>query len=92
MKKLTLIVASLLVLGGGIVQMQKVFAEETATEKVQNEAGDAKTKAKKHYRAAKRHARKKMGTDNVMKDANDKAKDVGDDVSNEAEKAKRKAD
>jgi hypothetical protein len=67
-------------------------ADESVGEKVENKAGDMKTDAKKEHRAAKRHARKAHGTDNVAKDAKDKMNDAGDGVSNEAEKTKRKAD
>jgi hypothetical protein len=64
-------------------------ADETATEKVENKAGDIKTAAKKTTRKAKRHIRKAAGTDTVGKDAKDKVNDVKDDVSNGVDKMKR---
>ncbi len=67
-------------------------AEETVGEKVQNAAGDVKTSVKKSHRAAKRHTRKALGNDSVLKDAKDKVQDTGDDLSNDAKKLKRKVD
>jgi hypothetical protein len=64
-------------------QVVAVHADETAGEKVQNAAGDAKTDAKKDVRTA-------TGNDSIGKDAKDKANDVGDDISNNADKVDRK--
>jgi hypothetical protein len=66
------------------------LAEESTVNKVKDDAGDVKTNTKKLARTTKRKVRKATGNDNVLKDAKDKANDVGDDVSNEADKAKRR--
>jgi hypothetical protein len=66
-----------------------VQAGESTTNKVKDTMGDATTKGKKMARTEKRKMRQATGTDNLGKDAKDKANDVGDSVSNAAEKAKR---
>jgi hypothetical protein len=83
-----LIVGLMLVLGGATGR--SVFAEESAGNKVQDAAGDASAKTKKVVRKGKQKVRKAVGTDTMGKDIKDKVNDVGDDVSNEANKAKRK--
>jgi hypothetical protein len=65
-----------------------VHADDTPSQTIQKSADDASNSAKKTTRKAKKNMRKATGTDNVAKDAKDKAADVGDDVSNTAKKAK----
>jgi hypothetical protein len=67
-------------------------AEESTVNKVKDDAGDTKTAVKKDARKVKRNVRQAVGTDSVGKDINDKAHDVGDDVSNGVAKAKRKTE
>jgi hypothetical protein len=82
-----------LILGAAILssRSQVAVAEESVGDKMQDAAGDAKTDMKKAGRGLKQTGRKAVGKDNIAKDAKDKMNDVGDDVSNGAEKAKRKA-
>jgi len=67
-------------------------AEESDTNKVKDAVGDTATDTKKAVRKGKRHVRKATGNDNAVKDAKDKVNDAGDDLSNESDKAKRKAE
>jgi ribosomal protein S3AE len=91
-KKFYAFAAALVFGSASLLAVSAARADETVKEKVENTAGDMKTDAHKSHRAAKRHARKAAGTDNVAKDAKDKANDVGDDISNGADKAKRKTE
>ncbi len=90
--KVALLALSVFLIRDRVSGMKTAIAEETTSDKIQNEAGDAKTKARKAGRAVKRKARKATGNDSLMKDAEDKAKDIGDDISNDADKLKRKVD
>jgi len=86
------IIASLVTIAAlGSVILPIAKAEESTTNKVKDSVDDATTKAKKTARAEKRKVREATGTDNLGKDAKDKVNDVGDDVSNSANKVKRNA-
>jgi len=61
-------------------------AEESTTNKMKDDLGDAKTNSKKIARKAKQKLRKATGTDTTLKDAKDKGNDIKDDATNEAEK------
>ncbi len=68
------------------------FAEETTTNKVKDQVGDAKVSAKKAYRSTKRSVRKATGTDSAAKDLKDVGGDMHDSISNGADKMKHKAE
>ena len=92
--KSSILVAGLVVglaVGVSMFQMSAAHADDSATSKVENAAGDAKTNMKKAGRSAEQTGRKAVGKDTLGKDVKDKANDVGDDMSNSVDKAKRKA-
>ena len=64
-------------------------AEESVVNNVKDSAGDAKTNVKKAYRKTRRKIRMATGNDTVLKDTEDKLKDMGDDLSNSSDKIKR---
>ena len=66
------------------------WADESVGNKVQDQVGDTKTGTQKLVRTTKRKVRKATGNDSVLKDAKDKANDADDDLSNSADKMKRK--
>jgi uncharacterized membrane protein YtjA (UPF0391 family) len=68
------------------------FADENIGEKVEGEVRDTSVDAKKSVRKAKRHQRKRQGTDTVGKDAKDAMDDASDSVEAGAKKAKNKID
>lgn len=59
--------------------------------KAADATGDVKTQTKKSVRTAKRNVRKATGNDSAVKDARDSVNDAGDQMQNDAAKAKRKA-
>lgn len=75
--------------GHGLV-VTSASADETVTQKIEDKKDEADASVKKSVRKAKRGVRKAKGTDSVLKDAQDKMNDVGDDFSADAQKTKRK--
>lgn len=74
------------------LQPRFVHAGETPSEQFKDRVGDTNTDAKKAIRKQKRKIRKATGNDSLKKDVEDHANDVKDDVSNSADKLKRKMD
>lgn len=74
---------------GSLVFHPKAQAEETTTNKIKDTTDDAVTNGKKTARNSARKVREATGTDNLGKDAQDKASNIKDDVNNSAQKAER---
>jgi len=70
----------------------KLFAEETTGEKIQNKAGDVNVGAKKTVRKAKKKIRDATGNHSLKEDIKDQARNAGDSIENTAKKIKRKVD
>ena len=74
----------------GFSSLALAHDDDKTMDKLKDKAGDVKTDAKRANRKMKRKVRKARGDDNVLKDARDELNDAGDNISNEADKAKRK--
>lgn len=91
MKKNILWIVTALAIGAPcVLYPTDSIAEESTTNKIKDEAGDIKTDVKKTARSGSQSVRKATGNDTMYKDAKDKVNDVGDDLSNQAAKAKRR--
>lgn len=81
------LLVSLLILSSGVGGV--AGAAETNANKMQDKVDDIQTNGKKLARTTKRQVRKADGTDNVFKDAKDKANDTSDDITNDVKKMNR---
>ncbi len=85
------IITGLSVVAVAILLALPAKAEETTGEKAATKMDEAKKDIKKGYRGSKRHLRDASGNSSVVKDAKDAAKNMGDEIEYQADKAKRKA-
>jgi uncharacterized membrane protein YtjA (UPF0391 family) len=75
-----------------IAHTSTASAEETTGEKISGKAGDAKVEAKKLGRKIARKTRNATGHHSTKKDVKDDLNNAGDEIKNDAKKAKDKVD